>query len=532
VTVMTARLLAVLSVLRPFPAVRPAPSQESSTCPLGYDYAGVPHAGDDSDADPLLYHPRFHLMPPTRQHMPTGMNDLNAMFFHDGVFHVTYQDHIDCPDDINQANQSFGHVVSRDLTTWMHLPPAIVDVPKFDGKLGPWDGPGFICNGRPMMIYNSHADGPSFNKQTKTGAFPEVPASVDPLLTRWVHQPLTPADAFVGPSTLAPPWQGKDGAYYTSAFDTATRRCQLWRTTNCTAWSVVSTNFSFCANNSPELYPTPPPCAGCPASAPPKEYSMVAKQCMGETDGYNFGYAEGENANYNFVPTTPFGYRTMQFFEVAKRSQFEDGRSAWTESLWDPLGKRRVMIGWVPPGVSPGYNGRTPLADGFPPLWHTCSTLRDVRYDDRFRQLTALPISEYQALRVPGSAVTLTSKPLPAKTGALVLGVGGRQLDVTVTFRMMRPSAAAAAGDGSLDASRLGISVLRSDDGKTSTDIYLQRLPNPVPPAPAGLKPYMPETDLPGDDWHYFGVNYTDPHLCEQACAAVRRPLRPFWRPF
>ena len=161
------------------------------------------------------------------------------------------------PDDINQANQSFGHVVSRDLIHWQHLPPAIIDVPQFDGKLGPWDGPGFICNGRPMIIYNSHATGPNFNAQTKTGAFPAD--TKDTLLTNWTHTPLTPADAFIGPSTLAPPWQGADGAYYTSAYDTHTRRCQLWRTTNqnCTSWTVVSTNFSFCANNSPELYETP-----------------------------------------------------------------------------------------------------------------------------------------------------------------------------------------------------------------------------------------------------------------------------------
>ena len=469
-------------------------------CPLGYDYAGVPHAGDDSDLDPLLYHPRFHLMPPTRQHMPTGMNDMNAMFFHEGVYHVTYQDHIDCPDDVNQANQSFGHVVSRDLVSWQHLPPALVDVPNFDGRLGPWDGPGFVCNGTPMIIYNSHAEGPSFNRQTKTGAFPAVPSATDPLLTKWVHQALSPADAFIGPSTLAPPWKGADGAYYTSAYNTTIRKCQLWRTvdnTNCTAWSIVSSNFSFCANNSPELYETPPPCDdGCPPGPPPQKYTMVAKQCMGETDGYTFGYTEGENSNYNFVSTT-----TMQFFEPSKRSQFEDGRSAWTESLWDPIGSRRVMVGWVPPGVSPAYT--KPFPD-FPPLWHMCSTLRDVRFDERFGQLTSFPIREYERLRVPGTLATIANKQLPQGGDGVLLGSGGRQLDINVSFTL--PATPGV---------RVGVSVLATTDGQTATDIYIERAPTP---APSPVSPYMPHTDLPGDDYHYFGVNYSQPQLCAKAC--------------
>ena len=41
----------------------------------------------------------------------TGMNDMNAMFVHEGVFHVTYQDHIDCPDDINQVSDP--HLISQ-----------------------------------------------------------------------------------------------------------------------------------------------------------------------------------------------------------------------------------------------------------------------------------------------------------------------------------------------------------------------------------------------------------------------------------
>ena len=66
-------------------------------------------------------------MPPTRTNQPTGMNDINAMFYHNDFYHVTYQDHLNCPNDLNQMNQTFGHVVSRDLIHWKHLPPALVD---------------------------------------------------------------------------------------------------------------------------------------------------------------------------------------------------------------------------------------------------------------------------------------------------------------------------------------------------------------------------------------------------------------------
>lgn len=97
-----------------------------------------------------------------------------------------------------------------------------MDVPIYDGKLGPcdgslpscdsfstplplipkstvnlrWDGPGFICNGRPIMIYNSHATAPAFGEQTKTAAFPADDS--DPLLTDWIHAPLDPPTAFIG----------------------------------------------------------------------------------------------------------------------------------------------------------------------------------------------------------------------------------------------------------------------------------------------------------------------------------------------
>jgi len=147
----------------------------NEACNLG----AVLPTGDDSNNDPLLYHPRFHLMPPTRlpksdgSYAPEGMNDMNPVFqAPNGNYHVMYQDHLNCPDDMNQGNQSFGHIVSEDLTKWEHLPPALVDVESFDDALGPWDGIAFNCRNIPTIIYNSHFEGTDFGAQTKTGARP------------------------------------------------------------------------------------------------------------------------------------------------------------------------------------------------------------------------------------------------------------------------------------------------------------------------------------------------------------------------
>ena len=54
-------------------------------CPLGYDYNHT--AGNNTAADPWLYHPRFHLAPPVRPPpTPTGINDINAVFYSTGWY--------------------------------------------------------------------------------------------------------------------------------------------------------------------------------------------------------------------------------------------------------------------------------------------------------------------------------------------------------------------------------------------------------------------------------------------------------------
>ena len=108
-----------------------------------------------------------------------------------------------------------------------------------------------------------------------------------------------------------------------------------------------------------------------------------------------------------------------------------------------------------------------------------CTLLRDLRFDLRTNQLNSLPIAEYSSLRT--KLVAAVSNKLISSGGTISLGSGGRQLDIFVTFALPPP------GD-----TRLGVSILRSIDGRTRTDVYVTRL---APP-----KSYMAQTDLPGGD--------------------------------
>ena len=78
-------------------------------------------------------------------------------------------------------------------------------------------------------------------------------------------------------------------------------------------------------------------------------------------------------------------------------------------------------------------------------------------------------------------------------SGALDESVHESGAILNLTITASGPATAAAAGDGG------------------SVGIALEDLAD---------RNYMMGTDLPGDDYQWFAVNYTDPHLCKAACEA------------
>src|SRR5258705_12935619 len=107
----------------------------------------VEAAAARAQADPAR--PIFHITAPAQ-----WINDPNGPIFHKGVYHMFYQLH---PFSDGSGPKYWGHVQSRDLVKWEHLPIALWPSSE-SGETEVWSG---CCtlNGsnQPMIFYTSIA---------------------------------------------------------------------------------------------------------------------------------------------------------------------------------------------------------------------------------------------------------------------------------------------------------------------------------------------------------------------------------------
>jgi beta-fructofuranosidase len=139
--------------------------------------AAVEAATPRALADPT--HPIFHVASPSQ-----WMNDPNGPIFHKGFYHLFYQLH---PFSDGSGPKYWGHVRSRNLVKWEHLPIALC--PSADlGEAEIWSGCCTINGrGQPMIFYTSIAPGRSAMDHAEQWA-----ATSDHDLLHWRKSPANP----------------------------------------------------------------------------------------------------------------------------------------------------------------------------------------------------------------------------------------------------------------------------------------------------------------------------------------------------
>lgn len=150
---------------------------ETATEALVRATAAVEAAAPHAQADPA--HPIFHVTAPAQ-----WINDPNGPIFYKGYFHLFYQLH---PYSDQDGTKYWGHVRSRDLARWEHLPIALA--PSNDlGEEAIWSGSCTINGlGEPMIFYTSIAQGKSAFDHAEQWA-----AVSDDDLMHWRKSPANP----------------------------------------------------------------------------------------------------------------------------------------------------------------------------------------------------------------------------------------------------------------------------------------------------------------------------------------------------
>jgi beta-fructofuranosidase len=160
------------TLLVPFSS-RGEPANEAISRATAAIQAAAPRAQADSA------HPIFHVTAPAQ-----WINDPNGPIYYKGFYHLFYQLN---PFSDGSGPKYWGHVRSRDLATWEHLPVALWPSSEA-GEAEVWSGCCTI-NGRgePMIFYTSIAPGKSAQTHAEQWA-----AIGDDDLIQWRKSPANP----------------------------------------------------------------------------------------------------------------------------------------------------------------------------------------------------------------------------------------------------------------------------------------------------------------------------------------------------
>ena len=448
-----------------------APTTPSAPPPgVGAWTAG--HAGPpDSETDPWLLKPRFHLGAPNPAGCAgtgfcAGCNDVNAMFKHRGVWHVFFQ-HILTPEysgarPTAEYRTCWAHAASKDLVRWRTW-----------GCVGTWDRSfgvafdgallGLDASGTPTLLFDGLEHGTALGVNASFVEVAAVPKNAsDEWLREWRVLDGPPlwrsATAGTNPSpgfTLPAASGGNTSLRYTVAASHVSGHCSLLASATMRELHMVSPSFF-----------TPGAvgrhCGGPNLLRLPGSTERWLLKYEGTTGGrgsmFSLGSVLGSAEGPRFEATTP-------------AAPFDYGNFQWAETMAptadDPRG---FLLGWVHSaqwlsGVHPPFGSGDPCNPGWPaapPAFMTESLLREILYDARAAAVVTPPLRELRQLRTPQPLAALGRTRLAAGSrrqlplsGASTDRSVGRQLEIVAFFERSSAQPGHTFGVGVLESDRL-----------------------------------------------------------------------------
>lgn len=354
---------------------------------------------------------------------PTGwINDPNGLIQYKGEYHVFFQYY---PFKAEWGPMHWGHVKSKDLVRWEHLPVALAPTEDYEENGGCFSGSAVDNNGELTLIYTGH------NDHAKPKEVQCIATSTDGItFKKYEGNPVIahpPADG--SPDFRDPKVWRHEGVWYMvigSAKDNK-GKALLYRSNDLIEWEYVNV-LAESDENQGNVWE-------CPDIFPLGDKHVLIASPMEAKMGKTM-YVVG-NLNYETGKFTQGYYQKMDFGPDFYAPQ----------SLLDDKG-RRIIIGWMDiwgskmPTQEKGWAGAMTVP-------RECKLLEDGK-------VAFVPVEELTTLRT----TNWNYKGLNIKDKHLLSEIKGNQLELKVTIDL-----------GKTTANNFGVKLRCSEDGTEETVI-------------------------------------------------------------